>query len=189
MFYHLFKTTCKVDESAFFGIHGNNDPMWDEHINYIGSGRKLVAKIKQYGRSNEEYARNFTTEVMMTSSVLEDVEKYIKGILTPATYSDPRCLNVSPAEMAADISAAKLGVPNTEDHNTAISLGMEGNQNALGHVVSDDAKNQIAETRSNAKLKWIHNPVTKQEKQVSLDQILQEGVMPGFKVGRLPKSK
>jgi len=180
LFYHLFKTTCTVDGSAYFGIRGNNDPMWDMRIDYVGRGDKLRAKINQYG------PRSFNTEVLYTSSDLPTVERYIKGILTPATYADPRCLNTSREEIDNAIAEGKTGTTYSNDHKLSISISMQENENALGHVKSEESRAKSRETLLAKKLKWIHNKVTREEMQLSKEEIDDGMMLEGFELGRLP---
>ena len=180
-FYHLFKTSCVVDGSAYFGIRGNNDPMWDERIDYVGRGEKLQAKIRQYGPAN------MRTEVLFTSSHLPDVERRLQGILSPATLSDPRCLNISQQEINDRIADGKSGVKSSADHKIAISISLQENENALGHVKSEESREQTRTTLTNKKLKWIHNKETREELQMTTEEINAGDMLPGFELGRLPK--
>jgi len=185
-FYHLFKTTCIHDGSAFFGIHGNDDPMWDQNVDYVGRGPKLFKKIDQYG-GKANFKFNFRVEVLFTTTSLAEAERHIKTILTPATYADPLCLNVSPEEMAETNRQSNLGVPKSELHKQVIATSLVGNNNALGAVASEEKKQAISDTRTNAKLKWIHNPETREELQLPADEIAEGGMLTGFVLGRLPK--
>ena len=180
MFYHLFKTSCTVDGSAYFGIRGNNDPMWDEHIDYVGRGERLTAKIRQYG------AATMRTEVLATSTDLPSIERQLAGILSPATLSDPRCLNISREEINNRISEGKSGVKSTEDHKIAISISLQENQNGLGHVKSEESRAQTRKTLSDKKLKWIHNKETREELQITKEEIDAGDMLTGFVLGRLP---
>ena len=180
-FYHLFKTSCNVDGSAYFGIRGNNDPMWDERIDYVGRGERLTAKIRQYG------PHSMRTEVLFTSTNLEEVERRLKGILSPATLSDPRCLNLSQEQINERIADGKSGVKSTNDHKIAISISLLENENALGHVKSEESREQTRETLTNKKLKWIHNKETREELQITKDELDDGGMLSGFELGRLPQ--
>lgn len=194
-YYHMFKTTCLVDGSAFFGIRQNEDPMWDEHIDYIGTGPKLRAKIMQCG-GPQSVKTHFKTEVLFTSTSRELVEQHINGILTPATYADPLCLNVSPQEAAKNIAEAHTGLKQAELTKQTIAVSMMRNENALGHVVTDEVKEELSEIRINKKLKWIHDPTTRQEMQIAAEELEEtklddgsaiSGMPTGFQLGRLPK--
>jgi hypothetical protein len=194
-FYHLFKTTCIRDGSAYFGIRENADPMWDEHVDYIGNGPKLIAKINQYG-GPQFIKQNFKVEVLYTSVHRDEVERQIAIILTPATYADPLCLNVSPVETAAKIAEAHTGLKQAELTKHTIASSMMRNDNALGHVKSEETKVAMAEERSKQKLKWIHNVKTREERQIPAEELEDvviddgtkvSGMITGFQLGRLPK--
>ena len=179
-FYHFFRTTFR-DGSIYWGIRGNFDPMWDQRIDYIGDGPKLWAKLKQLGPNS------FNTEVLHTSVSYEEVERMIKNILTPGTYADPRCLNVSPTETAAKIAEAHTGLKHEEITKHTIAASMMRNENALAHVVTEEAKEQISESRTKQKLKWIHNKTTREELQIPAEELADGGMLTGFTLGRLPK--
>lgn len=169
-FYYLFKTTCRVDQSAFFGIHRSTSSSWGSDgvpIGYFGTGAKLRAKVKQCERIGGLAA--FDHEVLYVSGDYNDVKKKLDAILTPATLADPKCLNMP------------LPATKTDDHKDNISKSMVGNKNALGLVQPDSAK--IAISNSKKKIKWWHNPKTKEEVQLDADE---EG-LTGFELGRLPK--
>ena len=185
-FYHLFKTTCLVDGSAYFGIRANENPMWDQAIDYIGNGPKLIAKIDQCG-GPRNVNRYFKVEVLHSSADRDEVERMIANILTPATYADPKCLNVSPVESAAKIAEAHTGLKQAELTKQTIASSMMRNDNALGHVVTEETKEVLSETRSKKKLKWIHNPATREEMQLPADELADGGMLTGFQLGRLPK--
>lgn len=179
-FYHLFKTTSP-DGCAYFGIHGNESPDWGSiyaPIDYIGRGQKLLVKIAQYG------LKNMKTEVLLTSSNLNELKNRIEQILTPATYADPLCLNISNEEMARAVAAARLGTLHHPDTKTSISISMQDNQNALGHVKSDEVKANISNQKQAAGYKWTHNPETREEIMLEKD----EEILTGFVKGRLPFS-
>jgi hydroxypyruvate isomerase len=155
--------------------------MWDERIDYIGRGEKLAAKIRQYG------PHNMYTEVLHTSTNYDEVERRLLGILSPATLSDPRCLNISQQEINDRISSGKSGVKSSNDHKLAISVSLQENENALGHVKSEESREQTRQTLVDKKLKWIHNKSTREELQMTKEEIDAGDMLPGFELGRLPK--
>lgn len=185
LFYNLFLTKCSLDGSGFFGIHGTPDPMWDQRIDYIGNGPRLAAKLKQYPAIR--YPGVWSTEVLFTSTDRDVVEERLKSILTPATLADPRCLNVSDQETYAKVSNTLTGHVQTEGTKAKISENMAGNDNSLGHVMPEESRAQLSKTRITAKLKWIHNKKTREELQLTKEEIDAGDMLPGFELGRLPK--
>lgn len=176
-YYFLFKTSAP-DGSAFFGLHRSQNPSWGTDgtpINYIGNGLKLQQKAKQFG------IHRLTTEVIMAAGTYDEVKIKLDSILTPATLADPLCLNMPQPVINQKISDALTGLSKSEGHKAAISTSMVFNENALGHVKTDETKAQIAEAHK--KMKWWHRKDTGEEIQLSIDE---EG-LTGFELGRLPK--
>jgi hypothetical protein len=179
-FYYLFKTECKVDKSAFFGIHRSQNPSWGsdgQPVDYYGTGVKLKNKVIQCIRTGRFGATPsdvlqiaFTHEVLYVSGDYNDVKKKLDAILTPVTLADPKCLNMP------------LPATKTPEHKSNISEAMVGNQNALGLVQPDAARAAIASSKK--KMKWWSNPVTREEVQLEADE---EG-LTGFELGRLKKA-
>jgi len=176
-YYVLFKTTAP-DGSAFFGIHRTQNPSWGEDgqaISYIGNGPKLAAKARQFGISR------LVTTVIALDPNYDVIRRKLDTILNPATLADPRCLNMPLPERNKAISEALSGQPKSEDHKEAIAVSMVDNQNALGHIKTEEARETIAESKTG--LKWYHNPETAEELQLMAD----EDILTGFQLGRLPK--
>ena len=180
-FYALFKTTAP-DGSAFFGITRTQNPSYGQDgqpMSYMGNGPKLQQKARQYGLGN------LTIEVLSIDADYNVTKQRLDRILTPATLADPRCLNMPRIETNAKISEALIDKPKSEDHKLAIAESMVGNDNATGHVVSEQAKEAISEANAGGtgKMKWWHRPDTGEEVQLPADE---EG-LTSFVIGRLPK--
>jgi len=198
-FYFLFRTSAP-DGSAFFGIHRSENPSWGTDgsaINYIGNGPKLAQKARQFG------IERLTTEVLFSDPVYDIVKRRLDQILTPATLSDPRCLNMPREEINKAISEGLKDKPKSEEHRLNIAHAMVQNDNALAHVKSDDTKDAISKAmegnqnavksvdesskastkKAKTKLKWWHNKTTGEE--VTLEE--EEEGLTGFELGRLPK--
>jgi hypothetical protein len=176
-FYHLFKTSAP-DGSAFFGIYKSTNPSWNQDgipINYIGSGAKLAAKAKRFG------IHRLVTETIASAATYDELKPRLDRILTPATLADPLCLNMPMEDRNQKISEALTGKSKSEEHKESIAVAMVGNDNAIGHVKSDETKAAIGEARS--KQKWYHNKTTGEE--IILDE--DEEVLTGFELGHLPK--
>jgi hypothetical protein len=178
-FYYLYKTTCIPEGSAYFGIHRTTNPAWGEDgqpLETLGHGQRLLARVKHYG------VDRFKLEVVFASTNYEDVKKRLEGILTPATLADPRCLNMPPEELSKRISDATKDIPKSEAHKAKIAIALDGNQNSLGNVLPESAKQTISEQKK--KIKWWHNPNTGEEVQLEID----EEPLTGFTLGRCPKA-
>jgi hypothetical protein len=176
-FYVLFKTTAP-DGSAFFGITRTQNPSYGQDgtpIPYIGNGPKLQAKARQFGIAA------LVCEVLQVDTSYDLIRRRLDGILTPATLADPRCLNMSQPATNAKISEALTDKPKSDSHKEAIAVAMAGNSNALGHVLSEETKEVIADKLS--KVKWYHNKTTGEQIQLDAD----EEALTGFELGKLPK--
>jgi len=180
VYYYLFKTTCRVDGSAFFGIHRSLNPRWIEDggaISYYGSGEKLRAKVARYGM------QNIDVDIIQTCATYDEAKRGLDRILSPATLADPLCLNMPQPVINQRISEGLIGKPKSAEHKEAISVTQTGNQNALGTVMPESAKLAIKESKT--KIKWWHNKATNEEIQLEID----EDPVTGFELGRLPKAK
>ena len=179
-YYYLFKTSCRVDGSAFFGIHRTTNPRWIEDggpVDYIGTGEKLRNKARQYGMGSLD------VEVMQVAATYEEVKRHLDRILTPATLADPLCLNMPRPEINQRISEGLTGKSKSPEHKEQLAVALAGNLNALGTVMPEPAKVAISESKK--KIKWWHNPETNEEIQLEID----EEPLTGFALGRLPKKK
>jgi hypothetical protein len=184
-YYVVFKTSLP-DGSAFFGIQQTTNPTFgsDGHPwTYLGKGPKLAAKARQFG------IHRLRPEVIQLYATYEEARRKLDTILTPATLADPLCLNMPPShgpEHGARVSEGLTGKSKSITHRLAISEAMVSNDNALGHVKSDEAKALISETKlsnSTSKLKWYHNKSTGEQIQLEED----EDCLTGFELGKLPK--
>ena len=177
-FYVLFKTTAP-DGSAFFGITRTQNPSYGNDgtpLQYIGNGPKLQQKARQFGIAN------LHCEVLQVDASYDIIRRRLDGILTPATLADPRCLNMSQPATNAKISEALTDQTKSTSHKEAIAVSMVGNNNALGHVKSEETKVAIGEAIS--KSKHYHNPITGESIVLEAD----EEVLTGFVLGKLPKN-
>ena len=176
-FYVLFKTTAP-DGSAFFGITRTQNPSYGQDgapLQYIGNGPKLQQKARQFG------IQNLSCEVLQVDASYDLIRRRLDGILTPATLADPRCLNMSQPDTNKKISEALTDQTKSTSHKEAIAVSMVGNDNALGHVKSEETKEVIGNAIS--KSKHYHNPSTGESIVLDAD----EEVLTGFVLGKLPK--
>ncbi len=179
-YYYLFKTTCRADGSAFFGIHRTTNPRWIEDgapIEYVGTGEKLRARVAHYGM------QSLDVEVLQVAASYDEVKRHLDRILTPATLADPLCLNMPRTEINQRISEGLTGKSKSPEHKEQIAVALAGNLNALAQVMPETAKKAISESKK--KIKWWHNTVTQEEVQLEID----EEPLTGFALGRLPKAK
>jgi hypothetical protein len=174
-FHHLYRTQCLIDGAAYFGIASNDNPFYgqDGNFPFAGAGRKLLEHFSKHG------ANNFRVNLIESSENYEKIKAHLDKILKDVD-GHPLSLNVSTAELGEKMREINTGVPKSEDHKEHIALAMIDNKNALGHVVTEDTKKQIRETKKK-RLKWIHNPDTNEELQIEADETL----LRGFKYGRL----
>ena len=177
-FYFLFKTMAP-DGSAFFGIHRSPNISWGTDgnpVRYIGSGVKLQQKVRQYGFGA------MRLEVLSVDPSYDVIKERLSRILTPATLSDPKCLNMPLPEKNARISEAMKDLSKSTDHKTAIALAMVGNQNAVKPAGVEEA--QPLQALDGMDEVYWHNPDTAEEILLEKD----EPGLTGFVKGRLPKA-
>lgn len=178
-YYCLCVTTCHRDGSKFFFIQRTQNPSLGSDgtpFTYLGTGEKLRAKVKQYGMGS------LSCEVLRLDPLYENVKRELDKILNEKTLADPLCLNMPLPEKNKRISEALIGKSKSELHKENIAQSMAGNENAMGHIVTEEHKEVIA--NANRKLKWYHCKSTGEELQLEQD----EDVLTGFELGRLPKA-
>jgi len=175
-YYVVFQTTAP-DGSKFFGIQATQNPSFGsdgEPWTYIGNGPRLAQKAKQFG------IHRLIPTVIQVHGDYDSAKRQLDNILA-TDGKHPLCLNMPLPEKNEKISESLTDLPKSDSHKQAISSGLQGNQNALGMVHSEESKEAISEAHQ--KQKWWHKKETGEEIQLPADE---EG-LTGFELGRLPK--
>jgi len=84
MYYTIYKTTNKINGKFYIGKHQTDNP----NDGYYGSGKKLEAAIKKYGREN------FIKEVLFIYDNEHDMNNKEKEIITEDFVKDKNTYNV-----------------------------------------------------------------------------------------------
>lgn len=180
MFYYLYRVFHVHDNRSYFGMHGTSNMSWGDDGYY--PELRLGSKFTDAIAANTVNPQHLKVETLLVSTSRDVITNRLEQILTPATYADPRCMNVTPQEFSKIMHDATIGKQKSNDHKTAMSIGKQGNTNSLGKVNSDATNAAISSTRIAKKLKWIHNLTTREELQLEAG----EDMLEGFQLGRLP---
>jgi hypothetical protein len=84
--YLLYKTTCQITGKYYCGMH-ETETLED---GYLGSGKRLLAAVKKYGREN------FSREILSIHTTKEELYSAEANLITPEMLGDPLCLNLVP---------------------------------------------------------------------------------------------
>lgn len=84
-FHFIYKTTCKVNQKYYFGMH-STDNLDD---GYIGSGTRLWHSIKKHGREN------FSIEILEFLPDRESLKKRETELINEEQLKDPMCMNLT----------------------------------------------------------------------------------------------
>lgn len=83
--YHiLYKTECTPTKEFYYGIHSTNN-LKD---GYIGSGKKLLRKIKKYGKGA------FSCSIISCYKTRKEAALAEQALVTKELLKDPLCLNL-----------------------------------------------------------------------------------------------
>lgn len=80
----IYKTTNKINGRFYIGMHATAN--LDD--GYLGSGRRIKAEIKKYGRDN------FVREILRECSSKAEMAEIEASIVTEQLRADPLCLNL-----------------------------------------------------------------------------------------------
>lgn len=83
-YYIIYKTTCKVTEKYYIGMHCTDD--LDD--GYLGSGKLIKLSIEKYGEAQH------TRTVLEFHKTFEDMCTREKAVVTEDVLSDPMCMNL-----------------------------------------------------------------------------------------------
>lgn len=83
--YHiLYKTTCKVTENFYIGVHSTTDL----EDGYLGSGKRLSRSVEKYGRENH------VREILEFSENREELMKREREIVNDELLENQKCMNL-----------------------------------------------------------------------------------------------
>lgn len=81
----LYKTTCITTNCFYIGIHSTNNV----NDGYLGSGTRLRASIKKYGKPNHFW------EILDEAASRRDLENLEEFVVSKELLKNPLCLNLS----------------------------------------------------------------------------------------------
>lgn len=162
----IYKTTNNLNGRFYIGMHSTSN----EDDGYLGSGRRIKAEVKKYGREN------FTREILFREDTREELEDREAQVVNEELLADPLCLNLknggsgggkfwSEEHRAKFLASAKIGLkimnemftPGSEKSKarsinavkTILRRGsLKGNQGFLGKHHTTESKMQSSLTQS-----------------------------------------
>ena len=172
-FYILFKTTCRVNQRVYYGIHKTMDIFFgttESSDPYVGDTTDINEDLSKYGR------KAFIVE---TIHAYDDETKAhvalrdIKKKLPPNAYNT----NYAACKMGNEYA---LGVVRSDETKARMSAAVLGDKNAFyGKKHNDATKEVLSEYRK--QMKWITDGSAEQ-------QIVKGDAIPdGWKLGRKPR--
>jgi len=142
----LYQTTNICNGKIYVGVHKLADTSTSRR--YLGSGDRITAAIKKYGR------QNFIRETLAEFNSCDDVydaeaklvtEDFIKREDTYNISLGGRGGGIQTPEMREKISSALKGRKLSKNHAAQIGARSKGNFYCVGRVYSDDTRAKIAE--------------------------------------------
>lgn len=194
----LYKTINLLNGRFYIGMHSAENP--DD--GYLGSGRRLKAEIKKYGKEN------FKREVLETLPSRKALEEREAQIVTEELRSDPNCLNLKNGgegggkfwseehqrKCTAAASIKRRGNCLTNAHRKALSTTKIGNLNFAnstrfaGHLHTEETKRKMRKSKNKGEANsqfgtcWVSKdskPIKIKKEQ--LDEYLANGYSRGRK--------
>lgn len=134
MIYYIYKIVNKINQNYYYGrraFPGENI----HNDRYFGSGMRLKAAIKKYGKSN------FTKEIVSVHETEKDLVLAEQRLVTEDVVNDPNCYNLAlggyggytyyservfnhTPEAKEKISKANKGRPRPDARETFLKLGI-----------------------------------------------------------------
>jgi group I intron endonuclease len=143
----LYQTTNLVNHKIYVGVHKIADT-WRSR-SYLGSGDKITAAIRKYGRENFEritLAEFSCVEDVYTAEAEIVTEDFVKRLDTYNISRGGRGGANITAEMKIKMRDAKIGKKLSEEHKAKIGAASKGNTYRLGKVLSEETKAKISES-------------------------------------------
>lgn len=156
----LYQTTNLVNGKVYVGVHMLQNTA--KSRNYLGSGDRITAAIKKYGREN------FKRITLAEFNCVEDVYTAEAEIVTEEFAKRLDTYNISrggrgganiTAEMKIKMRDAKLGKKLSEETKAKIGAASKGNTYSLGKVLSEETKAKMSEAGKHRK----HSEETKKK--------------------------
>ena len=193
----IYKITNKINGRFYIGMHTG---LPDD--GYFGSGKRIKAEIKKYGREN------FIKEILEVCSSRETLILREKEIVNDDLLNNHHCLNLKNGgeggwnlteEMITKrkitFSKRMNGRKHSESHANAISLSKMGNENFRDSTrfagkrcsaehkakIGEKNKSMIGEKNSQFGTCWVTNGTPIKIKKEKLDDYLLNGYRRGRK--------
>lgn len=152
MRYTIYRVTNLVNGKFYIGKHQTIHPL----DGYFGSGKALLAAIRQYGKEN------FVKEILFDFDTEQDMNLKEKELVTESLVNDPMAYNMAvggeggphykgrkhTAETIEKIRLSQTGkIRSCSDvAKKKISSKLKGNKSKTGLTVSDETKEKIAKS-------------------------------------------
>ena len=137
-FYYIYKTTNKINNKIYVGIHATNNL----ENRYLGSGVNLAKAIKKYGRDN------FTKEILQIFNSYDDALNEERKIVTPEFVKDPTTYNLEVGGLGGKVWTKELRekMAATKKGSTPWNKGKK-----VGNFMSVTAKTELSQRMSGGK--------------------------------------
>jgi hypothetical protein len=191
MFYYVYRIQCLVDGSAYFGIKQTNAIDWGEggfwQLGIRPSTKKFEQKVRQVGMKPWRTTIYIcTTEQTVAQRELDKLLAATKGHPLSLNYDEEAHIEAVKKNLEKALPAAieaNTGDPRTKEEKKKISKGVKKHMEKLRAKNEAEGKPDAPLTAGPAGHRWIHNPTTKEEMMIFVD----EDLLTGFEEGRLPK--
>lgn len=160
----LYKIINKTTEEFYIGIHKiNTENHPDFNDGYLGSGHRIKASVKKYGK------KVFKRIILAISEDLNVIVKLEEETVNQTLLDDPLCLNLAlggrinpnwnySEETRKKMSEAQKGkvpwnkgIPRTEETKQKLRESNLGNKYALGCVRSEETKKKLSKASTGNK--------------------------------------
>ena len=158
MYNYFYKITNKLTGEFYYGVHSTNN--LDD--GYMGSGKKLNAVYKKYGK------KNFEKEILRFFDSPEEMFEHERRVVTKDLIKDPMCYNLTEGG-----DGYRIGHYVTEETRQKMSLQRKGAKSKtkgysyyhLGTVNKMVPPDKVSEYEANG---WIKGPYISEESRKRL---------------------
>ncbi len=135
MYHYTYKTTNNITGKYYFGMHSTTN--LDDR--YLGSGLKLKASVKKYGREN------FTNEILEYYETRELLSSAEKILITEETLKDPLCMNLCCAGGGHNASYGNKGIPCSYEKRIKLSIANKNSNHMSKEYIVITPKAEVVE--------------------------------------------
>lgn len=117
MFYTVYKTTCKINNKVYIGVHKTEDP----YDTYLGSGKLIQRAIEKYG------VDSFNKEVLFIFDNEEDMFRKEKELVTEEFVESDQSYNCKPGGEANWYYVNKNGLNQSSNQHLVLRDRLKAN--------------------------------------------------------------